>query len=1086
MLISIPVLATEHKQPNNPAPTVFVRPLFSLQPVEQGAGLRRALNKLAETLRKNFEKLGAEARHNDLAWHTFSPYLSTNLLSLRIFLSSQSFDCKYLFVTFDAFGKRIAYTPNVANLWFELERGEDLKKRAEDVLTEHFRALERRDGKGTQNPAALSFPAKAFVTTLDLNLHLPQKFEKREADLFAMLGDEQKIDGANELRRVGRCLDWLYPDDLERAVGRESEAAELEKLLEAKDKRPVVIIGKSQSGKTNLIHEYVFGQVGRRKQHRAGERLVWLVSPQRLVSGMSFVGQWENRLTAILTEAKLREHLLYFDDLPGLFLAGVSADSDLNMAQVLKPYLERRDVRALGEITPEAWRVLQEKDRSFAELFHVFRLAETGADETLKILLSVRRELEHEFKCRFELDALPAALDLPRRYQREAAFPGKAASFLKQIGNKFQNATVTRENVLQEFEAKSGLKVAFLDDRARLDRREIFEKISEGVIGQPAAIEAAADVISIAKSRLNDANRPLASFLFLGATGVGKTEAAKQIAAYLYGSEEKLLRFDMNEFVAPYDAARLVGTFDQPEGLLTSAIRRQPFSVLLLDEVEKAHPDVFNLLLQVLGDGRLTDAHGRTADFSNAIIILTSNLGAREANVKLGFRETNESNASVYRQAAEKFFRPEFFNRLDRIIPFENLSRETVGRIARIQLQKVFAREGFARRNCRLELEPSALERIVDEGYHPQLGARALKRAIEKNLTQPVAARLAALKTSAPTIIKISRAENKFVTEVEEIKPVAAEKSVWHTRDFSDVQSELDKIEDALDRIEAGIERLKPEGEIVPNDENQTRWFLALEYIKRIERMIERADRWNESKAQSSKSKVQKRKLVSVRESGIDFADFLGDSNLSFRLKELALENRAFGETAADYVQDIWRETALLQTVAENLSKPLTAKCVMAFRCADVSFGQTVIPEMTERYKKVFAQELGLKVSAFETEKIKTDYAEKFLALEGVFAFDLARAESGNHVFVSRRGDFTPVEAEVYELEEKQTLADFPAIYLKARQKARKTDFRVVRVYNERHLALDFRSALMTRENLTFRELRAFILSGLKMPEEII
>lgn len=1086
MQVSIPVLITELKQSNQPAPTVFARPLFTLQPIEQGASLQRALAKLGQSLREYFEKLGAEARHDDIAWLTFSPFLSAKLLNFRLFLSSQSFDCKYLFVTFEAFGKKIAYTPNVASLWFEIERGEDLQKRAEDVLTEHFKNAERREGKGSQNPSAFSFPAKAFVTTLDLNLQLPQKFEKKETNLFAMLGSDEEMDGGEELRRVGRCLDWLYPNDLERAVGRETEARELSQLLESKDRRPIVIIGKNQVGKTNLIHEYVYNQAKSRNQSRGSERLTWLISPQRLISGMSFVGQWENRLTAILAEAKLREHLLYFDDLLGLFFAGISASADLNAGQVLKPYLERRDVRVLSEITPETWRVLKEKDRSFAELFQVFRLEETGEEKTLKILLSVRRELEHKFNCTFDLDALPTSLDLQRRYHREAYFPGKAANFLKQIANKFQDAAIGRENILHEFEAKSGMNFAFLDDQSKLERHAIVNKIAEGVIGQKAAIEAAADAISIAKSRLNDTNRPLASFLFLGATGVGKTEAARQIAAYLYGSEEKLLRLDMNEFVSSFDVARLVGTFDQPEGLLTSAIRRQPFSVVLLDEIEKADADVFNLLLQVLGDARLTDAHGRTADFSNAIIILTSNLGSREANVKPGFRETNDSNASIYRQAAEKFFRPEFFNRLDRIIPFDNLRREDVERIARIQLQKVFARDGFVRRNCRIELEPTALQKIVDEGYHPELGARALKRAIERNLTQPVAAQLSGLKTAAPTIVRISRIENRFITEVEEIKPLAVGKTVWQMKDFSDIQDELDKIEDALNRIEDGIEPLKPKGEILPNDENQTRYFLALEYIKRIERMIERADKWNDAKVKSKvkRGKNESRRLGSLKDSSIDLAELLSNTNLSSQLKELAAEQPNFGETAQDYVQDIWREAALLQTVADNLFKPAEAKCIMTFRCADTYFGKTTIPDFLVNYEQIFSQELGLKTLETRVERSVGEGFMMFLAIEGAFAFDLASVESGNHVFVSRRGDFTPVEIEVFELGRNETLADFPRIYAKNQQNKRK-EFSVARIYDERPLALDFRSALITRENLSFRELRTFILSGLKTPEEL-
>lgn len=1080
MLLSIPILATEQKQANNPAPTVFVRPLFNLNTVEQGSSLQRAVNKLTQTLRTQFEEHGKKPRHHDFAWFAFSPLLRSKILTFRLFLAAQSFDCKYLFVTFDAFGKKLAFTPNVPGIWFEMTHGEDLQTRAVEVLTEHFRNLERRNGKGTQNPSAFNFTSKAFITTIDLDLQIPQKYKIEQPNPFALLGGESYLDGGRELGRVGRCLDHLFPDDLERTSGRTEKLAELAGLLDSKLKRPVVIIGKNQVGKTNLLNEYVYRKVSREKNKNSGKNLTWLISPQRLISGMSYVGQWENRLIAILKETKKQNHLLYFDDLLGLFFAGVSASSDLNVAQVLKPYVERRDIRIVGEITPETFRVLKEKDRSFAELFHVFRLEETSADETLKIAFSVRRETEHKYSCRFALDALPSVLDLQRRYNREASFPGKAASFLKQIANKFQDKEISREDVLREFEAKSGLQVAFLDDRKKLEKAEIIEKISEGLIGQKHAARAAADVISIAKARLNDSERPLASFLFLGATGVGKTEAAKQIAAYLYGAEEKLLRFDMNEFVSPADVARLVGTFDQPEGILTSAIRRQPFSVVLFDEIEKADPDVFNLLLQVLGEGRLTDALGRTADFSNAIIILTSNLGTREANAKLGFRETNESNASIYRQAAEKFFRPEFFNRLDRIIPFENLRREEVGRIARLQLKKVFAREGFVRRNCRIELEPSALEKIVDEGYNPQLGARALKRAIEKNLVQPVAARLSAIETNAPTIIKISRLENKFLTEVEEIKPLAARQSIWQTHDFSNIDAELDKIEDVLDRIEDEIEPLNPRGEINPKDEKQAKFFLVREYIKRIERMIERADKWDQSKVQSPKSKIQKRRLVSLKDVEIDFTNFLSGSNLSNKLKNLAAENREFGETVADYVQDVWRETGLLESVFENIEKSLNAKCVMIFRSADGYFGKEKIPDFLENYRKLFSPELGLKTEVLRIKKPESDYFEMFLALEGIFGFDLAKAERGNHVFVNRRGDFTPVEIDACELENDKNFFDFRPPAGKESEK----DFAVVRIYNERGIALDFRSALMTKENLTFRELRSFILSGLEMPKE--
>ncbi len=281
------------------------------------------------------------------------------------------------------------------------------------------------------------------------------------------------------------------------------------------------------------------------------------------------------------------------------------------------------------------------------------------------------------------------------------------------------------------------------------------DKLQAQVVGQTEAVEALADVVSVAKARLNDPDRPLAAFLFLGPTGVGKTECAKAIARTLFGEADRLLRFDLNEYNQPGAAARLVGTFSQPEGLLTSAIRRQPFAVVLLDEIEKADPEVFDLLLQLLGEGRLTDSLGRTADFTSALIVMTSNLGVREAEGNLGFvPEADRSFA--YTRAAERFFRPEFFNRLDRVIPFRKLVPEEMGRIARRLVAEVLSREGFAQRKCVLNVAPDALDRVVRAGYDPALGARAMKRAVERELTQPAAARLAALDVNEFTVVTVN------------------------------------------------------------------------------------------------------------------------------------------------------------------------------------------------------------------------------------------------------------------------------------------------------------------------------------------
>lgn len=341
----------------------------------------------------------------------------------------------------------------------------------------------------------------------------------------------------------------------------------------------------------------------------------------------------------------------------------------------------------------------------------------------------VERQLELRYGVRFQLETLPAIIDLQRRYVRDAAFPGKAAGLMKRLAAKFgaesedasferrRTVPISQESVFEFFRQQSGLPLSFLDQRTRLERGQIVSALRERFVGQPQAVNAAVEIISIARARLNDTSRPLATLLLLGPTGVGKTEFARSLAGCLFGSAERLLRFDMNEFVSPTAVPLLAGTFSQPDGLLTAAVRRQPFAVLLFDEIEKAHPNVFDLLLQVLGEGRLTDARGRTTDFSNTLILLTSNLGTQRSESSLGFGGGAEAVGHLAIRAAEQFFRPEFFNRIDRVIPIERLSRADVQGIARHLLTGVLRREGLVRRQCVLNSSPAVIAWIVEQGW---------------------------------------------------------------------------------------------------------------------------------------------------------------------------------------------------------------------------------------------------------------------------------------------------------------------------------------------------------------------------------
>jgi ATP-dependent Clp protease ATP-binding subunit ClpA len=782
MKFTLPIVVEAHPLEATRETEYRVRPVFIAHVEGRSKQLTRAISRLTAEVRKVLREVAKEQRHERLAEMVFTPELDGSRLSLTIALRRRSVAVKLLIVTLEMLGRTVAFAANLPELWFEVSRGEALNSRAEDVLTEHFRKKELEDGDEFIPPERYALASNSWVTTIDLDLHVPEVRKGPLQEYFATLGDGEVLEGAEELESVGHCLDRSYPDDLDRAALRDREVAELSRLLTAPESRPVLLLGPRQVGKTAIIHEAVFRKVDEHKDPYRNQRNVWHLSPQRLISGMSYVGQWENRLIAILKEAAEREHVLYFDDVLGLYVAGQCSSSSLSVANVLKPYVDRGEVRLLAELTPEAFRVLRERDRGFADLFHVIPVTEPSPADTLRVLLQTQRQLEERHDCSFEIDALPQVIDVTRRYARSEAFPGKGVRLLKRLAvatggspvadtrePRVATKPIDRRAVLAAFHEQSGLPLAFLDLDQKLAASEIADGLRRRFVGQDEAVRAAAEIIGIAKARLNDPDRPLASLLLLGPTGVGKTQFAKSLAAYLFGSDERLLRFDMNEYVSAASVPQLIGTFRNPEGLLTSAVRRSPFAVVLFDEIEKAHPDVFDLLLQVLGEGRLTDALGRTTDFTNTLILLTSNLGAQQSDTGLGFGSRDEHAKSASVKAAENFFRPEFFNRLDRVLPFDRLSRDDMRRVATLMIDDLFRRDGLTRRRVVPVVSPEAIEWIVSQGYEPVLGARALRRALDRELVRPIAAQLAAQPPSGLTVIQVNRAEAGLSATTQEL-----------------------------------------------------------------------------------------------------------------------------------------------------------------------------------------------------------------------------------------------------------------------------------------------------------------------------
>ncbi|MFM9963220.1 MAG: AAA family ATPase [Planctomycetaceae bacterium] len=1053
MKLTIPIYI-ESSAPAPGKPVEYtVRPLFHLGWRSRSSWLQKAINELVRDVREELIGLGKGLRHDKLAAWAFHPAVKTERCEIRLEIGQQGATVKLLAVVLSAFDRRVAFTPSVPDAWFELLPGEEIETRMTETLTAHLRQQERDGGsresasretkpRGTIVLSDLSLKGSAWVSEVEINLTPPRVREKPKRDLFAFLGSRETLNGEHELHKVGRCLNHLYPDDLDRVRLRDHEVAELSRLLLDDDKRPVLLLGPRQSGKTAIIHEHVFRQVDRHKTPHRDKEAVWLLSPQRLISGMSYVGQWESRLHAIVKHAQERNLVLCFDDVIGMFQAGTTSQSSLSVAGVLKPIIERREVRVLAEMTPEAFRVLRERDRGLADLFHILPVHELAGDDNLRVLIGTLRQLEARHRCRFGIEALPIVIDLQRRYARDTAFPGKGATFLRRLAIKAANAEtpIAREQVIAAFHEQTGLPRSFLDQRQSLSPDDVKHALRERFVGQNEAVEAAVEIIGLAKARLNDPARPLASLLLLGPTGVGKTQFAKSLAAYLFGHFDRLLRFDMNEYVSASAVPQLVGTFAQPEGLLTSAVRRQPFAVVLFDEIEKGHPDIFDLLLQVLGEGRLTDSQGRTADFTNTIIVLTSNLGAQRSATGLGFGSRDEDLQRVSIRAAENFFRPEFFNRLDRVIPFDRIAREDLQHIARLLIDNVLRREGLVRRRCVLNIAPAALEWIIDQGHDPALGARALKRSIERELTRPIAEYLAGMTSkNADVLSGTALAAGDSPDDVDPERPVASAMPLKeadlvtlidlqlgdrglsvsvtelcrrlesNASEHADDVTVLADCQSRLAALKAALPELRPHGDLIAGQGTpaQSRYLILQDECLQIATWLDElsiairlaAESGSTSKTRSPPGRVVKAgwdksgwREISHGSASREFdaddeiAEFLSDGNLPTLTRPVDVPRE---------LMQVTRRLNWLETLATANDGRLTEEVTVRLKLLD-RLRVEVLDRFVAGYLAAWSADMGLE--SRRMPESETGDNERVLLVSGLLAQSFVVAESGYHL----------------------------------------------------------------------------------------
>ena len=585
--------------------------------------------------------------------------------------------------------------------------------------------------------------------------------------------------------------------DIDPVIGRDEEIIRVIEILNRRTKNNPVLIGEPGVGKTavveGLAQKIVDGSVPQKLQGKQVIRLD-VVS---LVQGTGIRGQFEERMQKLMEEIRQRQDvILFIDEIHEIVGAGNAGDGNMDAGNILKPALARGELQLVGATTLNEYRII-EKDAALERRIQPVKVDEPTVEETITILRGIQPKYQDYHHVKYTDEAITAAAELSNRYIQDRFLPDKAIDLLDEAGSKmnltlnfvdpkdidkrlieaenlkaqatrdedFEKAAyfrdqiakykemqkqtikdqdmpvITEKHIEAIVEQKTNIPVGDLKEKEQSQLLSLADDLKSHVIGQDAAVDKIAKAIRRNRVGLGAPNRPIGSFLFVGPTGVGKTELSKQLAIELFGSADSMIRFDMSEYMEKHAVAKLVGAppgyvgYDEA-GQLTEKVRRNPYSLILLDEVEKAHPDVLHMFLQVLDDGRLTDGQGRTVSFKDTIIIMTSNAGTGKVEASVGFGATRENRTNSVLNQLGDFFSPEFMNRFDGIIEFSALSKENLLTIVDLMLDNVNQR--LANNGIHLSVTEKVKEKLVDLGYDPKMGARPLRRTIQDHIEDAI------------------------------------------------------------------------------------------------------------------------------------------------------------------------------------------------------------------------------------------------------------------------------------------------------------------------------------------------------------
>ncbi len=728
----------------------------------------------------------------------------------------------------------IPFTPRAKKV-LELSLREALQLGHNYIGTEHILLGLIREGEGVAAQVLKKLGAELAQVRQTVIKLISSSSPGKEQATASTGGRERTVGtGSAILDQFGRNLTRLAKESkLDPVIGRNTEIERVMQILSRRTKNNPVLIGEPGVGKTAIVEGLAQKIVSGDVPKTLDQKQIYTLDLSALVAGSRYRGDFEERLKKVLKEIRTRgDIVLFIDEIHTLVGAG-AAEGAIDAASILKPMLARGDLQTIGATTLDEFRKHFEKDAALERRFQSVKVEEPNLSDAIEILDGLKDRYEVHHGVKFTDQAIASAVNMADRYISDRFLPDKAIDLIDEAGSRMRvykkpldadkqkladSLKDLREQKIDAVHSQLYEKAAQMRDQEKtlmdeieslgdteasnidmiIDEEEIAEVLAQWtgipvhrltqeetarllqmeqelhkrIVGQKEAIEAVSKAIRRTRSGLKDPKRPSGSFIFLGPSGVGKTETAKALAEFLFGDEDSLIQIDMSEYMEKHTVSRLIGSppgyvgYDEG-GQLTEAVRRKPFSVVLFDEIEKAHQDVFNTLLQILEDGRLTDAQGRTVDFKNTVIIMTSNLGTKDLSKNIGFSHTSsednyEKMKAKVSEELKKYFRPEFLNRIDETIVFHELTREEVKQIVDLMMERIY--EQLKNSDLEILLSDEAKEFLSSEGYDREFGARPLRRAIQRLLEDPLSEELLKGIYKAGSTIIVSHKEGETLT----------------------------------------------------------------------------------------------------------------------------------------------------------------------------------------------------------------------------------------------------------------------------------------------------------------------------------